>query len=336
MRKLFSLLILSVFGACLAQEPIQLTPESVVRFATPEEGATILGSSDDFSEVMSQMDLNIRMGKSGASKEEWLEFAASQTLPWTDEEKTRLTKMMEQVASKLTGLTFSLPNEVMLIKTTGEEEFGGDALYTRQNAIVIIQSIMDAPVQELPEEELTRILAHELYHVLSRATPNKKDEAYAVIGFKPCKGFVLPEPLIQVTNPDAPLTEHSIEAVSKDGQALQGVFVIFAQEPNLDFAKLKAEGQGPGELLASGVIKFGFLPVDTSTGNCSPLLEGDLAKVYDLEKDVTGVFEKIGKNTGYIIHPEEILAENFSFIVTGAEVPNPEITTKLTEVLGLQ
>jgi hypothetical protein len=60
---LFVVVLISGCTLVLANEPIQLTPESVVRFATPEEGATLLGSSDDFTTSMSPLDRALRVGK---------------------------------------------------------------------------------------------------------------------------------------------------------------------------------------------------------------------------------------------------------------------------------
>jgi hypothetical protein len=43
----------------------------------------------------------------------------------------------------------------------------------------------------------------------------------------------------------------------------------------------------------------------------------------------------VGRNTDYIIHPEEILAENFALLVLGAgNVPSPEVLTRMREALA--
>jgi hypothetical protein len=50
--------------------------------------------------------------------------------------------------------------------------------------------------------------------------------------------------------------------------------------------------------------------------------------------NVSGFFEQIGKNTKYIIHPEEILADNFALLFLGnKDVPSPEIIRKMKDVL---
>ena len=42
---------------------------------------------------------------------------------------------------------------------------------------------------------------------------------------------------------------------------------------------------------------------------------------------------QIGKNTGYIIHPEEILADNFALIMTNGKVTDTWLTEKMKSVI---
>ena len=42
---------------------------------------------------------------------------------------------------------------------------------------------------------------------------------------------------------------------------------------------------------------------------------------------------QIGRNTGYIIHPEEILADNFSLIVTDGKIIDKWLTDKMKTVI---
>lgn len=45
-------------------------------------------------------------------------------------------------------------------------------------------------------------------------------------------------------------------------------------------------------------------------------------------------FEQIGQNTNYIIHPEEILADNFSLLVMKTQnVPSPNILYNMDKLL---
>ena len=50
--------------------------------------------------------------------------------------------------------------------------------------------------------------------------------------------------------------------------------------------------------------------------------------------DVPGYAEQIGANTKYIIHPEEILADNFVFLIDGRiDLPTPRIIEQMGNVL---
>ena len=55
--------------------------------------------------------------------------------------------------------------------------------------------------------------------------------------------------------------------------------------------------------------------------------------VYGME-DIEDFAQRVGKNTNYIIHPEEILAENFvlAFLDTPG-VPTPELKDRVRKVL---
>jgi len=51
---------------------------------------------------------------------------------------------------------------------------------------------------------------------------------------------------------------------------------------------------------------------------------------------VFGFLEQIGMNTTYIMHPEEILAENFTFLVQGKKgLPTPEILRKMKLIMTI-
>ena len=49
---------------------------------------------------------------------------------------------------------------------------------------------------------------------------------------------------------------------------------------------------------------------------------------------VSGFFEQVGGNTKYLIHPEEILADNFAWLILDEHnVPSPEILQKMRPIL---
>jgi len=49
---------------------------------------------------------------------------------------------------------------------------------------------------------------------------------------------------------------------------------------------------------------------------------------------VDGFYEQIGRNTDYIIHPEETLANNFVHLMIGKKgLKNPEIPAQIEKLL---
>ena len=51
--------------------------------------------------------------------------------------------------------------------------------------------------------------------------------------------------------------------------------------------------------------------------------------------EIGNFFEQVGRNTQYIIHPEEIMADNFTFAILGKEdLSNPELVAEIKEVLS--
>jgi hypothetical protein len=52
-------------------------------------------------------------------------------------------------------------------------------------------------------------------------------------------------------------------------------------------------------------------------------------------RQVRGFLEKLGLNSSYLIHPEEVLADNFKLLLTGAKrVPTPRVLEDLRRVLA--
>ncbi len=294
-------------------------------FVTPEEGAAHLGMSDAFTQALSPLERNIRVGQAGISEAALLEYASNQVLAWTPEETKKLSSVAQTLSERLKGLQYALPNRVLLIATTGEEEF--NSAYTRRNAIVFPERLLAAP-----EEVLLPLLAHELFHVLSKtAAPAARDALYEIIGFTRCDGFTYPPELadFKLTNPDGTDSDHTI--ATSVGNVLPVLFI----PGELDLSEKK----NPGQLLAEGTLQFKMIAVDDA---CAAVKENGALSLYDVG-ELNGFFEKVGENTSYIIHPDEILADNFALLLTGqiagsqgvGNIANPEIPEMMGKVLGL-
>ncbi len=312
---------LAMASAGSARAQTAVTATSAARFATADEARRLLMERDDFVERMSPFDRAARL-KSGdeVSVEQYLDFVGRQTRDWPDADRAKVEAALAAIRPKLAELAVPLPETIHFVRTTGREE--GGAYYTRGATIVF-------PTRQLAaagDEGLQKILAHELFHVLSRAQPALKEKLYAAIGFVPCGEITLPESIAdrRITNPDAPRNDHCIE-LQIDGERRWAVPIIYSPTPkyNVDVG---------GEFF--NYLQFRLLAVDRDeSGAATPsLIDGQplLAE----PANVTGFFEQIGRNTQYIIHPEEVLADNFALLVVGeTEIASPEVIRKLETAL---
>ena len=64
-----------------------------------------------------------------------------------------------------------------------------------------------------------------------------------------------------------------------------------------------------------------------------PIQENGKTVIYSIDQ-TEDFYDKIGKNTKYIINPEEILADNFAYmLMQKKDLPNPEIPQKIAAIL---
>ena len=282
-------------------------------FATMEEGRVVLMSRDAFIDQMSPFDRKVRLqSETDLGAETLLELAAGQVLEWDPSEKQILNRAVDILRPELAklGIRWKLP--VKLIKTTGREE--SNAAYTRARAIIFprqkIGSKQNPPV---------RLLAHELFHVLSRSDPQLRDRLYRLIGFLPTGAIQLPNQLRdrQLTNPDAPKMEHVIRLKTQEGKSIYVTPYLFAS---------RAYSSNDSSLFS--YLNFQLLQVSKrESGVWEPVFNGDRA---NLISPVHPDFRRqIRNNTNYIIHPEEIIADNFAMMVVGSEVKDSDLIDKI-------
>lgn len=300
---------------------VKLNDSSTVVCATVEQGKAILTTKDDFVLRMSLFDRAARIKTDQeVSEEEYLEFVGMNVLPWSDEEKRVIASALEGIPAKLEPFSLPLPEKVYLVKTTGSEE--GGAAYTRGNAIIFPKANLTAPVPSLQQT-----ICHELFHILSRCNPDLREKLYAVIGFVKCNEVDFPSELKprKLTNPDAPKNDHCILVQAK-GKKHWAVPILFSRTEKYDVKR-------GGEFFHYLEFRFLLVERDETTSMVKPMYDGQKAELVDM-RQVSGFIEQVGRNTGYIIHPEEILADNFALLVLKRQnLPSPDITGKMEEIL---
>lgn len=308
---------------CRASADLELG-KTKVHFATQSEGSKILVAKDDFIQRLSPFDRSARMKTDQAvSEAEFLQFVGKNVIDWTREDMETVQAAVEALQPLLRDLRLSWPPTVQLIKTTGAEE--GNAAYTRATAIVLPKSELGKG-----QDHLKKLICHELFHIVSRRNPELREKLYAIIGFAKCNEIKLPPELERrkITNPDAPRNDHFIR-LQIDGHESLAVPILLSSAETYDVKR-------GGEFFE--YLQFQFLVVEKSRGSetMKAVSEGSSPKLVEMKR-VSGFMEQIGNNTDYIIHPEEILAENFALLVlNGNNAASPEILQKMKEVLAVK
>lgn len=292
-----------------------------ISFLNKEDAAEVLTQEDDFVRGISQFDMASRMKREGSpTKSEYLSFVGEQTLNWTPQERSAVKQAFAQLQPKLKSLNVVLPEPIEFIKTTGLEE--GGAAYTRGQAIVLQQKQL-ANVSRLPS-----LIAHELLHVYSRFNPEMKRKLYQAIGFYPVGEIPFPASIAKqkITNPDAPINDFAIR-VSYQGKMVWVVPILYSEDKQYSLER-------GGEFF--DYLEFMFVVIGSDEKPNMTAYDPDNAQIVKVS-EFKGFFKQIGRNTNYIIHPEEIIAENFSFLMTGeVELKSPELLHKIEQVFLAQ
>ncbi len=308
-----AIIIISLLSAFISNGYAGESLKDHVKFATVELANELLLQEDEFTNSWSQFDIDSRMQKPNSSKKELFDYIITQTLEWSQEEKKKINTIFDRIDDQIKNLKIKIdfPKEIVFIKTTALEEGGANG-YTRANYVVLKNELVSKPI-----EELEHTVVHELFHILSRSNQDFREAIYKTIGFHMMEPLEYPDHLkdFRITNPDAPQTDSYIE-LEVDGISKPCMMILFADKKYEDGSFFD-------------YLKVGFLPVHCDQKNSKV----DAIEIYEMS-NVKGFFEQVGSNTNYIIHPEEILAENFTHLILGtSELPNPEILDKIKEVL---
>jgi hypothetical protein len=276
------------------------TLSACVDFADLHRAQKILGHKDRWARQLSDFEMAARQKTAEPTNlKEFLDFAAAAGRRWTAHEKMNWRALVGKLSDAMTGLNLHVPN-IDLVKTSGEEEF--DAAYTRRHAIMFPESVTSLP--ETDSRGAYFLLAHEVFHVLSRTDSHLRDELYALLGFKTVDGFEYPADLEErrISNPDAFEYSHTL-TVQSGAEGVDVMPVIQSLLPLHEVIQL------PNFFDAVDIV---LLSVDAGTGEALRDGNGDLIK-YNFGN--TNWISLLLRNSSFIIHPEEILADNFATLM---------------------
>jgi len=317
------IIALLIFSGCGKQEPAQNSADSGpvldYRIADRDEGIELMMSNDYYYDGFSQNDLDFRMQKSGASMDEYKAYAKEQVIDFTDEQKDIIDEHMTRIGDVLREKGYHLPelDEIVFINTTMKEECDAMA-YTHGTQIYIDGNALAKISKEGNQKKLDYIFAHELFHCITRCDREFRSDMYQIIHFTVHDGdFVIPASVEEffISNPD--VEHHDAYATFVIGGEPIECFAAFVTTKHFE-----KEGE---RFFDSGTTAL--VPIDGTDKYYTP-------------EDAENFDEVFGTNTGYVIDPEECMADNFGYVLAygmdgpdGKGYPNPEIITSIEDRL---
>lgn len=287
------------------------------RFADKTQACNILTVSDKYIQNLSNFDLDARVGKRNATREDLLCKIKQETRNFTKEEQDSIAKAFSILTDDINnkGLDLPLPDNILLIKTSMKEE-GGAAAYTRGDVICVGEDFL----KKIDSRRLAKLLAHELFHIMTRDNKDFRKAMYEIIGFKVLGNEIKFQNDITsrfISNPDVNNYD-SYVMLNINGRTSPYTMIIYS---NRDYS-----GGSFFDYVHIGLVPLNNVYAPETIGGSTVILSLD---------DVPDFYNKVGKNTGYVINPEECMADNFSIAICGStkELPNPEIINNIICVI---
>ena len=227
---------------------------------------------------------------------------------------------MARIEKKIADNGLHLPplDEIVFVCTTMAEE-GNVSGYTHGTHIYLGRDLLNGFISEgTYNSNLEYILAHEVFHCLTRCNPDFRADMYKLVHFTvEAEDYELPPSVFEyhISNPD--VEHHNSHATFRiNGEDVE-CFTDFVTTQHFD---------QPGDSFFAHSTTA-LIPIDGSD-------------VYYTPEEAENFNEVFGTNTDYVVDPEECLADNFSYAMCyGAEgkngegYPNPEIIEGIIEYL---
>lgn len=313
----------------------QTSGQSQIDFLVGDQArqAIVDESLDPFFSQLSIIDVEARLGAAlgeislDEAKDRLRQRFRDAVIDWPDDSARAIQRSCQEIAGTSAQLAPKfIPDRWRFVLTDGSEEQA--AAYTRGNTIILpiqkVRNLTNAPAA------MNRLIAHETCHVYGRLHPNTRSRLLERLGFRVVSPVRLGSVIDsrKLTNPDAPIIDGIIKIEPTPGVEVEAALILYAQPARFSPAV------GPGVFR---YLKFGLVAVaDVGEGRYEVIAGNDaLPAVYSPDA-VGGFFEKVGRNTRYIVSPDEILADNIALALAptgGPPAADPTLPADLMEII---
>lgn len=325
MQKLLIVLIILVNLSCKSSQQqtkaptIVNEPNVLYLDKSAAEKAIVKDDVENFFHHITTLDMSIQLKKNYPKDidrslvlEDYKAMLQEETMDFTKAEKAFVKEIMDDAwkwTNKVSKDIF--PKEMKLIKVKGRH-YGPGTWYTRENCIVIPEGALAAQAKE----SFYSTVLHEIFHIYSRYHKAEKESLYKLIGFTPInKGILFYTPHLTpriLANPDGLDLNYKINLTDQEGNSFDAIGLITSKSAKYD----------PSKFTFFDYIQFHLYKIQSSSTTSETfnvIAKEDLSPDFDLSK--TNFGQQIKDNTGYIIHPDEIMADNFMYMIMTEENP---------------
>ena len=257
---------------------------------------------DGMFDKMSMLDISIQMkNKEGfnsieEARDAYKVFLRTQVEDFDEDEIAYMTEVFTEVNKRLRKLNPDLILPQIKLAKIKLDHYGADVYYTRGEVIMLPKNSLKGRTTK----GQINVMLHEVWHVLSRYYEPLRTSSYNLIGFEKYENEInLKSPLSEqlLINPDGVRSDYIIRL----GKELIAVPIVKSSRKSFD----------PSNPDFFNYIQFDLYMIDDK-GNVITNEYG--GSTIPPENNMV-FFQKIKDNTQYIIHPDEIIADNFMLAI---------------------
>ncbi len=279
-------------------------------FASQAEGRQLKMANTAYFDGLNQNDLDWKSCRSGATLAEYRALADAQIVDFTKEEKQVINSAMDFVESRCAELGIWLPlhDELIFIKSNmADEGYAGG--YTHKNEIYLSAYALGHAARASQGEYgdfyreyylhfTHELVAHEIFHVLTRGDASFRQRMYSLIGFTVMDHEVEFGPAVRsllASNPDVERNDNWAE------------FTIGGVKRRCILTAVYTSSYAEAVAIDPEANFF-----DYTEGVLVPLDEPNTMIPID---QATDFYDIMGHNSDYFFAAEEYLADNFSYLI---------------------
>jgi hypothetical protein len=298
---------------------VALSPNQQLVFLDSIQAAAAIVEDkvENFFEDIGILDMSIQMKKAypeGTDRlvvlADYKQYLKKDVLSFSGEDQAFLEKVFQRALTNANKVSTSIfGQEVRLIKTHAKH-YGESVYYTRENIIVIPKSVL----VEKNEAAIYQTMLHELSHIYTRYNTKQRAALYELIGFKdigPVTNLQM-DPALKhrvLLNPDGVDYSYAIKLDIGEPQAILAIPIILANTTS--FKKEQPE--------FFSYLDFGLFKISPPVSKLIKVHSDPEGNSLIKPDQYADFYRQIKDNTNYIIHPDEIIADNFMFLIAAQE-----------------